>query len=553
MEDIVFCKGGGCTAKLGADVLKHILSKIPKGEKDISLLVGYDSSDDAAVYRISDDMAIVQTLDFFPPMVDDPYIFGQIAAANALSDVYAMGGEVKTALNIVCFPEKMDLNILGKIMQGGAKKVNEAGATLAGGHSIADDSVKYGLSVMGLVNPDKIYENNKAEPTDILILTKKLGVGLVCNAQRVGQAFKGSMDEAIESMTTLNKKASEISRNYEIHACTDVTGFGLLGHLNEMINNSVSVEIDSISIPVIKGALHYAEEFLLTAAAQRNRNHVGDNVDFSENITFAMEELLFDPQTSGGLLFAVKKEDALPFLKELKKSINEDTFLVSIMWVNNELGSINDIPTIANICNENNIFLHVDATQAIGKIDVNLPKGVSSASFSAHKIHGPKGVGAIILRKDQDGVPVKLTPLIHGGEQESGYRAGTQSVHNIIGLSKAVEICMRDFKKNQKKLLEDEIWVKKILQNKLGSKLKINSPENGKVPGIINFQIKGVQNTIFLKKISKEIAASSGSACSITRPSYTLKAIGLSDEEIQNSVRFSLSPYEDISELNKIL
>ena len=156
MEDIVFCKGGGCTAKLGADVLKHILSKIPKGEKDISLLVGYDSSDDAAVYRISDDMAIVQTLDFFPPMVDDPYIFGQIAAANALSDVYAMGGEVKTALNIVCFPEKMDLNILGKIMQGGAKKVNEAGATLAGGHSIADDSVKYGLSVMGLVNPDKI-------------------------------------------------------------------------------------------------------------------------------------------------------------------------------------------------------------------------------------------------------------------------------------------------------------------------------------------------------------------------------------------------------------
>lgn len=238
---------------------------------------------------------------------------------------------------------------------------------------------------------------------------------------------------------------------------------------------------------------------------------------------------------------------------DLKKSINEDTFLVSIMWVNNELGSINDIPAIADICNENNIFLHVDATQAIGKIDVNLPKGVSSASFSAHKIHGPKGVGAIILRKDQDGVPVKLTPLIHGGEQESGYRAGTQSVHNIVGLSKAVEICMRDFKKNQKKLLEDEIWVKKILQNKLGSKLKINSPENGKVPGIINFQIKGVQNTIFLKKISKEIAASSGSACSITRPSYTLKAIGLSDEEIQNSVRFSLSPYEDISELNKIL
>lgn len=320
MEDIVFCKGGGCTAKLGPDILKHVLSKIPKGKKDDALLVGYDSSDDAAVYKLSDDVAVVQTLDFFPPMVDDPYIFGQIAAANALSDIYAMGGEVKTALNIVCFPEKMDLNILGKIMQGGAKKVDEAGASLAGGHSIADESVKYGLSVMGLVNPEKIYENNTAKPTDILILTKKLGVGLVCNAERVGQAEKVSLEEAIESMTTLNKKAAEISRKYEIHACTDVTGFGFLGHLDEMINDNISAEIDSISIPVIKGALHYAAEFLLTAAAQRNRNHVGGDVEFSKNITFAMEELLFDPQTSGGLLFAVKEKDALPFLKELRKA-----------------------------------------------------------------------------------------------------------------------------------------------------------------------------------------------------------------------------------------
>lgn len=320
MEDIIFCKGGGCTAKLGPDILRHVLSKIPKGKKDNSLLVGYDSSDDAAVYKISDDVAVVQTLDFFPPMVDDPYIFGQIAAANALSDIYAMGGEVKTALNIVCFPEKMDLNILGKIMQGGAKKVNEADATLAGGHSISDEDVKYGLSVMGIVDTKKIYENNTGKPADILILTKKLGVGLVCNAKRVGQAKKGSVEEAIESMTTLNKEASRISRKYEIHACTDVTGFGFLGHLNEMINDEISAEIDSIAIPAIKGALHYAEEFLLTAAAQRNRNHVAMDVEFSKNITFAMEELLFDPQTSGGLLFAVKEEDALPFLKELKKA-----------------------------------------------------------------------------------------------------------------------------------------------------------------------------------------------------------------------------------------
>lgn len=318
MEEIVFCRGGGCTAKLGPDLLGRVLSQIPRGEKDPNLLIGYDSRDDAAVYRITDEVAIVQTLDFFPPMLDDPYLFGQIAAANALSDVYAMGGEVRTALNILCYPEKMDLNILGKILQGGGQKVIEAGGTLSGGHSIADSDVKYGLSVMGIVHPDRIYSNDTGRPSDVLILTKKLGVGLVCNANRVGMAPEGAMDEAIESMTRLNKEASGISRKYEIHACTDVTGFGFLGHLNEMINTEVSAEIDSISIPMIRGALHCAEEFLYTAAAQRNRNHVGSAVEFAPQIPFAMEELLFDPQTSGGLLFAVSPQDAPAFLKELK-------------------------------------------------------------------------------------------------------------------------------------------------------------------------------------------------------------------------------------------
>ena len=317
-EEIVFCKGGGCTAKLGPDLLSHVLDKLPRGEKDPNLLIGYDSKDDAAVYRVSDEVAVVQTLDFFPPMLDDPYLFGQIAATNALSDIYAMGGTVKTALNIVCFPEQMDLNILGKIMQGGAEKVIEAGGTLAGGHSIMDNDVKYGLSVTGVVHPDHIYGNNQGQPSDVLILTKKLGVGLVCNANRVGLAPEGAMEEAAASMTTLNKKAAEISHHYEIHACTDVTGFGFLGHLSEMINEEISAEIDSISIPVIRGAIRCAEEFLLTAAAQRNRNHVGDRVEFSNWIPFSMEELLFDPQTSGGLLFAVKPEQAGAFLKELQ-------------------------------------------------------------------------------------------------------------------------------------------------------------------------------------------------------------------------------------------
>ena len=181
-EEIVFCKGGGCTAKLGPDLLSHVLGKIPRGEKDPDLLIGYDSRDDAAVYQITEDTAIVQTLDFFPPMLEDPYLFGQIAAANALSDIYAMGGTVKTALNILCFPEKMDLNILGKIMQGGAEKVIEAGGTLAGGHSIADADVKYGLSVMGIVNPKRIYANDKGRTSDVLILTKPLGTGILSTA-----------------------------------------------------------------------------------------------------------------------------------------------------------------------------------------------------------------------------------------------------------------------------------------------------------------------------------------------------------------------------------
>ncbi len=317
-HEIEFCKGGGCTAKLGAGVLSHVLEKLPKGSPDQNLLVGYDSHDDAAVYQVGEDLAFVQTLDFFPPMINDPYLFGKIAAANALSDVYAMGGEVKTALNIVCFPEDMDLNVLGKIMQGGSEKVIEAGGILAGGHSIADDSVKYGLSVTGLVQPSKMYQNNTGQTGDVLILTKKLGVGLVCTADRIKQASERAMTEAIESMMMLNKTASEISKKYDVHACTDVTGFGLLGHLHEMLDGRLSAEIDANKIPVIPEALDYAGEFYITAAGQKNRNYVGDSAVF-RNCSFEMEEVLFDPQTSGGLLFAVAEQDAEEFLKDLSK------------------------------------------------------------------------------------------------------------------------------------------------------------------------------------------------------------------------------------------
>ena len=318
-EKIVFCTGGGCTAKLGAGVLSRILERLPRGEKDPDLLVGYDSRDDAAVYRVREDLALVQTVDFFPPMVEDPYTFGQIAAANALSDVYAMGGEVKTALNLVCFPESMDLNILGEILRGGAEKVAEAGGILAGGHSIADNGVKYGLSVTGLVDPNLLYANDAGQVGDKLILTKALGVGLICTANRVGEAAPEHLEEAIRSMTTLNKTAAQISRRYRVHAATDVTGFGFLGHLHEMMGSRLSCRINARAVPVLPGAEKAADDFLYTAAGQRNRNHVAPFVRF-ENVPFAMEEVFFDPQTSGGLIFAVDPGDAQALEQELRSA-----------------------------------------------------------------------------------------------------------------------------------------------------------------------------------------------------------------------------------------
>ncbi len=314
----LFCKGGGCTAKLGAGVLSRVLERLPKFDRDPALLIGYDSKDDAAVYKLTDEVAVVQTLDFFPPMVDDPYTFGQIAATNALSDVWAMGGEVKTALNIVCFPEKSDLNILGEMMRGGAEKVAEAGGVLAGGHSIADSGVKYGLSVMGVIHPDRIYANNTPQKGDKLVLTKRLGVGILCTANRVGEASREAMEAAIGSMTTLNKYAAECCRAYDIHACTDVTGFSFLGHLHEMLDGQHSCRVDAGAVPIFSEALRHADEFLLTAAGQRNRNHTGPFVRF-ENVSFAMEEVLFDPQTSGGLLVALPGDQAAALVEDLRR------------------------------------------------------------------------------------------------------------------------------------------------------------------------------------------------------------------------------------------
>ena len=315
MEAIPFCRGGGCTAKLGPAALERVLSRLPR-PADPALLIGAESSDDAAVYQLTDDLAIVQTLDFFPPMVEDPYMFGQIAAANALSDIYAMGGTVRTALNIVCFPEQMDLNILGQILEGGNEKVIEAGGSLVGGHSIADSEVKYGLSVTGVVHPKQIRANHTGKVGDALVLTKPLGVGLVCTAARMGAASAQAFELAVRSMTTLNRYAAAVADRYPVHACTDVTGFGLAGHLHEMLRPDISARIYAHKIPVIPEALTYVEEFYLTAAAQRNRNFAQGRIRM-DALSFAEQELLFDPQTSGGLLFAVDADAADAFVQQI--------------------------------------------------------------------------------------------------------------------------------------------------------------------------------------------------------------------------------------------
>ena len=279
-------------------------------------MVGFDTSDDAAVVKVSDDLALVQTLDFFPAMVKDPYLFGKIAAANALSDVYAMGGEVMSALNIVCFPETEDLEVLGDILRGGAEKVAEAGGILAGGHSIHDPRALYGLSVTGKVHPDKILKNNGCQVGDRLILTKPLGIGIVTTAYSVGEVDEVAFKVATDAMETLNKYAAEVAKDFTVHSCTDVTGFGLLGHLLEMLDEKHTAVLDHKEIPILPAAYQCAKEFLVTAGGQRNRNHLESKIRFIVD-DFALEELLFDPQTSGGLLFSMPEAEAELFLTKL--------------------------------------------------------------------------------------------------------------------------------------------------------------------------------------------------------------------------------------------
>ena len=310
------CTSGGCGAKISPGTLSELLTGLPLFHDD-SLLVGYNSSDDAAVYRLDERRSLVMTVDFFPPMVDDPRTFGRIAAANALSDVYAMGGRPLTALNIVCFPQAMDVSILKDILAGGAEKVLEAGAVLAGGHSIYDKEPKYGLSVTGLVDTDKILRNDTPRVGDRLILTKPLGVGIIMAALRGGVAGAEAVLKATASMERLNRTAAEKMAGFNVSACTDITGFGLLAHALEMAGDTVSVVLWPEALPYFEEAHSYAEEYLLTAAGQRNRNHLAGKAEV-ERVPFALQELMFDPQTSGGLLISVAAHEAQALLDDIR-------------------------------------------------------------------------------------------------------------------------------------------------------------------------------------------------------------------------------------------
>ncbi|MCI8818764.1 MAG: selenide, water dikinase SelD [Oscillibacter sp.] len=313
-------KCAGCGAKVGAGVLAQLLEGI-QVHRDPNLLVGFDRSDDASVYRLTDSLALVQTVDFFPPIADDPYLFGQIAAANALSDVYAMGGEPKLCLNIMAVPKDMPQEAVHELLRGGYEKVYEAGALITGGHSILDDEPKYGLAVTGFVHPEKMLTNSGAKPGDVLFLTKPLGIGVLTTAAKADLLSREGAALAQKLMTTLNKGARDVMVNHRVHACTDVTGFGLLGHGLEMAQGSdVELELWTAAVDCIPEAAELARMGILPEGMYRNRAFAQDAVD-SGAAPLWQQDLLYDPQTSGGLLMAVDPEDAEKLFVELKGTV----------------------------------------------------------------------------------------------------------------------------------------------------------------------------------------------------------------------------------------
>ncbi len=311
---------GGCGCKIGPADLEKVLRELPTVAPNPNLLVGLDTSDDAGVYRLNDTTALVQTVDFFTPIVDDPYDFGQVAATNAISDVYAMGGKPLTALNIVAFPiSTLDKSVLASILRGAADKMHEAGVTLVGGHSIDDKEPKFGLAVTGIVHPEKIRTNAGAQVGDKLILTKPIGVGIYTTALKNGLLSTDEVTAVTKVMTTLNKTASEVMATYDVHAATDVTGFGLLGHASEMaIGSDVGLTIQYNDVPILPRAKELAEAGTVPGGTKNNFAHIADIVSYSETLDQFEQWIMCDAVTSGGLLIAVSAGQADRFLRELQ-------------------------------------------------------------------------------------------------------------------------------------------------------------------------------------------------------------------------------------------
>ena len=312
----------GCGAKVGAGTLSQLLQDF-KTRTDPRLIVGFDKSDDASVYIVNDETALIQTVDFFPPIVDDPYLFGQIAATNAISDIYAMGGEPKLALNVLCVTETMEEEWIREILHGGYDKAYEAGVIISGGHTIHGSEPLYGLAVTGFAKPEAIRKNDAAKPGDMLILTKKLGVGILTTAAKAGMMTDPTvMERLYRQMTQLNKTACEVMQQFRVHSCTDVTGFGLMGHSCEMAQGSgCTLHLQAEKVPFHPEALEMADMGLVPAGAYRNRDFAEKTAEVRGEISRAMMDILYDPQTSGGLLIAVDERDGEALLRELQSVI----------------------------------------------------------------------------------------------------------------------------------------------------------------------------------------------------------------------------------------
>jgi selenide, water dikinase len=327
-------KAGGCASKLAPGMLTEVLSRLPK-HHDENLLVGFETADDAGIYRISPDQALVQTVDFFTPMVDDPFTYGRIAATNALSDVYAMGGRPLTALTLVCFPQDGDSAVLEQILRGGLAVMEQAGCTILGGHSVRDAEIKFGYAVTGLIHPDRVLRNATAQPGDALVFTKALGTGVITTALKQGKAKQHWVDAAIASMTTLNRHAADIMTrsDFDVHAATDVTGFGLMGHARELaFGSKLQLRIDTASIRPMEGALEAIQLGCIPAGLVANRDFAECVVQDNPGavIPHDLRTLLFDPQTAGGLLISVAPEHAALLVKELQAAGYPETRQIGV-------------------------------------------------------------------------------------------------------------------------------------------------------------------------------------------------------------------------------